>query len=399
MSGTIPFRASAAPSAPVPSWHAHCQTTKNGLIPNLHNVLIALREDPHWKGRFRYNAMLRSVVAPHHQLQDIDGFHAHAWMQANGLKRIGIDPVREAIEIIARETTFHPVRDWLGTLEWDGTPRLADWLITYVGADPNEYHRQAGTLFLAAMVARIYQPGCKADYTLVLEGPQRQLKSTLCATLAGDERYFSDHLPDLTADKEVAAHLSGKWVIEISELSAFQRTDNEKLKAFLTRQTERYRPAYGRSEVYEPRQCVFIGTTNKFVWMKDETGGRRFWPVRCGTIEIEALARDREQLLAEAIEFYRTRNRWWPETDIETTLFEPQQAERQEDDAWQDPISKWTPLNPPPHYLLDIAQGALFMNPERIGVAEQRRLVRVLEVLGWTRNTRTKRGIPWNPPP
>lgn len=390
------------------SWFKNVQTSPStgAPIPNLHNCLLALRNDPDWVGQFRYDEMLCAVVFPDQPITDPDTYRILEWMQDNGQPRMTIEPVRQAVEIVGREHAFHPVRDWLVSLQSDSRLLLSSWLTTYLGAPDDEYHRQVGVLFLASMVARIMEPGCKQDHTLVLEGPQRLLKSSVCEVLAGGQRYFSDSIPSIEADKEVAQHLAGKWIIEISELSAFQRADNEKLKAFLTRKVEKYRPVYGRKEVSEPRQCCFIGTTNKKTWSKDETGARRFWPVVCGSIDIDGLQRDRDQLFAEAVEFYQTHRRWWPEPGVEDALFVPQQEARYEEDAWAKAVDSWDQILfasdgvsrvSPPFYLLDIATAALGIKPDHFHVGEQRRLVAVLDRLGWQRAPRTKRGVPWNP--
>lgn len=411
-------RATVTQLHPGANWIRNAQRSTTGApLPNLFNACLALENDPEWAGKLRYNEMLQSVVLDDVPITDVKAYDVLHWMQANGIQRMHLEPVRQAIERIGRAASFHPIRDWLDSLEPDGTASLSSWLSDFLGVPDSEYHKQVSCLFLAAMVARIYEPGCKHDYTLVLEGPQRLEKSKFCEALAGGEKFFSDSLPSIEYDKEVSAHLAGKWLIEISELSAFQRADNEKLKAFLTRKYEKYRPAYGRAQVNEPRQCVFVATTNKKTWGKDETGARRFWPVRCnGTIKLDEFTAAREQLFAEAVKYYRNHHRWWPEGAIEDKHFVPEQDDRYEGDAWQQSIADWdrkipiesinsygnltvTGRNPvnAPYYLNDIAYGALNLKADRFHVGDQRRLMAVLERLGWTRAKRTNKGMPWNP--
>jgi len=200
----------------------------------------------------------------------------------------------------ARRNGFHPVKDYLGNLRWDGKCRIDKWLSTYAGAESSPYVDAVGALVLVAAVRRIKQPGCKFDEMLVLEGKQGKGKSQALAVLAVNPDWFSDDLP-LNADgKRAIESLHGRWIIEAAELSGLTKGDIEHLKAFLARQIDRARMAYGRLVSEVPRQCVVVGTTNSSVYLRDLTGNRRIWPVPIKEFDTAALARDLDQLWAEA---------------------------------------------------------------------------------------------------
>jgi putative DNA primase/helicase len=220
--------------------------------------------------------------------------------------------------------------------------RIETWLLDYCNvessdANPNNYAMSVGSKILIAAIARIFEPGCKSDHLLVLESPQGYGKSSLVRILAGD--WFTDQLSD-PGGKDASMQLRGAWLIELAELSAFGRTDMERLKAFFSQQTERFRLPYGRRVIEVPRQCVFIGTTNSESWLKDETGGRRFWPVRCGApIDLVGLKRDRDQLWAEALHCYRAGTSWWLEDQRVIAEAAEEQRGRYQEDVWQDRVA------------------------------------------------------------
>lgn len=214
--------------------------------------------------------------------------------------RTGKDFFWSVVEDTAQRDSFHPVLDYLDSLNWDGVPRLDDWLSQYGGAEDTPYTRAVGSLMLIAAVRRVRSPGCKFDEMLVLEGDQGTNKSSALAIMSVRDDWFSDDLP-LNADgKRVIESLAGRWIVEAAELKGMRKGDVEHLKAFLSRNTDRARMSYERLSTEVPRQCVIFGTTNSSQYLRDGTGNRRFWPVRIARFDLEALKRDRDQLWAEA---------------------------------------------------------------------------------------------------
>jgi predicted P-loop ATPase len=373
-------------------WHDQCIKGATGKpLPVLANAVIALKAE--MPNAFAYDEMLRGAILAQpldeaeqdfkpRPITDIDVAIVQKHLQHLGLGRLSKDTTHQAVDVRAYECRFHPVRDYLRNLQWDGTARISKLLPTYFGAERTDYAAAIGKMFLISMVARILDPGCKVDHMVVLEGKQGTFKSTACQILGGD--FFSDGLPDVSAGKDVSHHLCGKWLIEVSEMHAMNRAETARLKAFITRQVERYRPSHGRKEVIQPRQCVFIGTTNRDVYLKDETGGRRFWPIKTGRIDLEALARDRDQLFAEAVHQYQSGKQWWPDKDFERQHIAPEQAARYEADVWQDNIAEYLKTKSKVT-TGDVARDALHIETPRLGRAEQNRISAALDQLGWHR--------------
>jgi predicted P-loop ATPase len=373
-------------------WRDNCLKSETGkLIPNVHNAIEALRGDAAIFDAFAFDEMSRLPTLVHaigeprtqfgpRPVEDADVIELQRFLQKAGLYRIATGTVRDAMMHRATERAFHPVRDYLGSVQWDGETRLHRWLATYLGTELSPYTQQIGPMFLISMVARIYRPGCKCDYMLVLEGPQGAYKSSACAILGGP--WFSDNLPDVTQRKEAAQHLRDKWLIEVSEMHAMGRAEASQLKAFITSTEERYRPPFGREEVIEPRQSTFIGTTNMATYLRDETGGRRFWPVRVGKIDLDALARDRDQLFAQAVHEFHKGAQWWPDKEFEQQHIAPEQAARFEADAWADLIRDYL-VTVTETTVPQVAKNALSIDPQKLGRPEQTRIRAAMDWLGW----------------
>lgn len=269
-----------------------------------------------------------------------------------------INMLTETLAWFSGQNHFHPVKDYLETLEWDGVPRIDRAFRTYLGAKmPKIYLRAVSRKFFLALIARIYEPGCKFDHLPVLEGKQGIGKSTFGRILVGDE-WFMDGLPDL-ADKDAALNLQGIWLCEMSELSSLYRSQLEVAKAFITRQTDKVRPPYGARRIELPRSTVFVGTTNDRDYLVDSTGNRRFWPVLIHGCDFDKLAQDREQLLAEA--------HWCYLTEMEPLYLQGeakrlaeviQESRRVEDDSdtMADKFRAWIAAKPKDRNLKDITR-------------------------------------------
>jgi len=312
------------------------------------------------------------------ELADDDLAYVAHWAAITRGWSIGLDGVHAACSLAARARERHPVRTYLESVRWDGLPRLGTWLQRYAGAPDAHTTSMIGIWTLIAAVARILRPGCQADHVLILEGGQGEGKSELIRTLAG--AYYLPQLPNLLGERP-GQELQGHWLIEIAELDAFRGIAVSRIKDFVSRTVDVYRPSYGRCSIHRPRQCVFIGTTNEETYLRDPTGGRRFWPVMTHDLDAQALARDRDALWAEAVLEYRRGVSWWPDRSWWPALRAIQEA-RYEIDPWEPIVATF--IEPLPHVsTAEVLDRALGKEIERWTRGDQMRVAEILKRLGW----------------
>lgn len=298
------------------AWQGRLTRTKNGDVKStIVNAHLILQHDPQLKNAIGYNEFTRRLSVrkklPWREVgngewtdTDDDALRLH-FEREHGFS--SKDKLLSAFNVIAEQNSFHPVREYLSGLTWDGQQRVEKLFIDYLGAEDSPYTRAVTRKALTAAVARVFQPGIKFDYMLLLVGAQGIGKSTLLAKLGGP--WFSDSLHTLQ-DKGAFEALQGAWIIEVAELAGLRKAEVEAVKHFITKQQDIYRPAYGRRTDVYPRQCVFFGSTNEANPLKDPTGGRRFWPVHTHVLQPCLRVADlgdaeRDQIWAEARELYK----------------------------------------------------------------------------------------------
>lgn len=265
-------------------WQGSLKITKDGSVAStIDNVVQILEHDGRLSGRLIYDEMRHSIIVTQPlpwrkepgPWSDADDAALRFFLEKMyGLS--GKDKIFDAVNVVAMEHKVHPVRDYLRGLTWDGVRRVDSLLIDYLGAEDSDYTRAVTRKALVAAVARIFRPGCKFDYMLTLRGRQGLGKSALIRKLGG--AWFSDSFSTVQG-KEAYEQVLGNWIIEVGELAGMKKAEAEIIKLFISKQVDRFRPAYGRRTQEYPRQCIFIGTTNESQFLRDTTGNRRFWVV------------------------------------------------------------------------------------------------------------------------
>lgn len=312
--------------APDPDWQDKLELhPKTGECePTVNNALLILLNDPVLRGRFGYNKFsdmpcLRGDVPWRPAGSVKAGGRGTLWTDRDeaGLrwylqerwKFRSENDLRNALELALHANAYHPVREYLRGLAWDGTPRLDTMLVDYLGAEDTPYTRAVTRKWMCGAVKRVMQPGCKNDQAIVLVGAQGIGKSSFAGILS--RGWFNDSEINMNS-KDGYESLHGNWIIELAELASTKRSDIETVKTFLSKCEDTYRPAYGRRAATFKRQCVFFGTTNEDEFLRDRTGNRRYWPVTVHTaLDRDAFSANVDQLWAEAVTVYNKGESLW----------------------------------------------------------------------------------------
>jgi predicted P-loop ATPase len=360
------------------------------------NIVVILEHDPQWIGKIRLDTFAQKISvsdapwfdhqAPatlHQHWEDNDTTRLQGWLVREYSLDFSIADIDRSVAITAERHSHSSAKDWMETLVWDQTCRLNTWAIKYLGVPDTAYARMTPRLWLISAVARTYEPGCKADHVLILEGSQGLGKSSALRVLAGS-KWFNDTAFDI-GNKDAYMSIQGKLIVEMAELDSLKRSDADRAKAFFTSPVDHYRAPYARRVVSVDRQCVFAGTTNNHDMLKDETGNRRYWPVRCNDIDIAGLKSVRDQLWAEAIDAYKNGAPWYPETASDRALCEVVQEEHHVHNEWETIITEWAEINNIKRATAaEVAERALKMAPKDLQTAQQLQIAKCLKRCGWT---------------
>ena len=321
-------------------------TSEGGVRSTIGNIRLILENDPALKGCIAWDEMdmLQAVKRdlPWREASDRRG---RTWQNSDDanlrlyMERVygivGKEKILDGVETTAKAHSFHPIREYIQAVEWDGVPRVETLLIRYMGAEDTEYTRTVTRKTLVAAVARVFRPGIKFDYMLTIRGRQGIGKSSLIGRLGGD--WFSDSFSTV-AGKEAYEQVRRAWIIEVGELAGLKKAEVESIKLFISKREDQYRPAYGRQVEVFPRQCIFIGTTNETEFLRDATGGRRYWvvdtPNSANRVDFRPELTDEivHQIWAEAYHYFKQGEELYLPDEIEAEAARIQEAYSETDD-------------------------------------------------------------------
>lgn len=400
---------------PIWAWKKDLKKTDKGAVkPVMHNLMLILKNHRDLVGMLgfdQYSELIMKVSPPPwHEYKvkfkvsewtELDDYRLRHWLSTRYFEAKEKD-VMQAVTLVARERTFHPLIEKIEATAWDRTHRLQMWPMTYLGACkgaefeklPVEerdrivaYTERAGVMWMVGAIARVYVAadpgtpvGAQVDTMLILEGEQGIMKSSALRVLGGE--WFTDERLDFN-NKDSLMVLQGRWIVEMAELEGMNKAESSSIKQFIPKRQDLFRLPYGRMLVKKPRRCIFAGTVNHDAYLKDDSGNRRFLPIVCTKIDIEALKRDVDQLWAEALHMYRSKVTWWIE-EKDRKLFAEEQEKRYQEDAWQEPIEQFLGTRGTTT-TAEVLEEALKIDRARWDKMSQMRVAAILRRMGFKR--------------
>ncbi|MBH1617887.1 virulence factor [Stenotrophomonas maltophilia] len=399
------------------AWKSNLTRNRDGNVEGtLHNLILIMENDDRLKGLWWLNDSSNQVKlhrdppwtgGSRDEFIDSDAYELAAWLQHPDRywMKCSDDLVLKAVIAVARRHRRHPIKDYLGALEWDGVPRVERMLVELFGAADNAYSLRAAQCFMVSAVARILwvdakQPsvGAQVDFMLVLEGEQGKRKSSALRAIFGSEWFVETS--ESPSSKDFYQVIQGAWGVEIGEMDSFSKADVTSVKTAITRRVDKFRAPYERVPRSYRRECVFAGTTNEHQYLRDPTGGRRFLPVRTdGDVQIAQIASLRDQLWAEAVTMFDAGFEWW---ELPADAKE-EQASRYVGDSWEGRVEQWLDVRmEPSKYPTRLATAseidwattdnlltyAIGLDPGKHGKPEQMRVAAIMKTLGWEQQRR-----------
>jgi len=373
-----------------PSALAACQAMglavdeKQQPHPTLANVALIIQKHPDIAGKIWFDAFrgqLRTTLhGQEREWTDADDTALTVWIQQQlSLHRVGLTVVKDSVQHAARCDTRNSLTDWLSSLTWDQTPRLTDWLGDCLGVELNAYSRAMGRNWLLSMVARAFRPGCQADHMPVLEGRMGVGKSSFLEALGAP---WYSALPEAFGSKDFLQAIQGQWLIEVPDMAGFSKRDHAHIIAIVTTRTDRYRASYGRHTEDHPRACIFAATSENDDYLQDSRGIRRYWPIRCGSVDLDAFHAQREQLFAEAVSNFNAGASWYEMPDDARS----EQEQRLDADPWTDYVRTWIATRNETT-AEDVLKYCIEMSLDRIDQAAKKRVGQILKATGQWRST------------
>lgn len=378
-------------------WADIARDAKGRPLATEANIGLFISRSDEWRLRYdEFGAKAIVELSPANGMAparpgELDDYHvgiARNWLALEHSMDAGSQVTRGGLVFAAKQRWFDPLKDYLRNLEWDGVSRVETWLHDFLGVMASEA-RALGRMWLISAVARALQPGCKADYMLVLIGGQGERKTSALEALCPEPSWFQPDLPDVR-DKDSMQALLGAWIVSSDEMNAMRNAERMELaKNYLTRRWDRYRAPYAASFCTVPRRCVFAGTSNPKQILHDPTGNRRFWCVEVTRTDVDGIREARDQLWAESVELYRGGAQWWPDKETERAIVERNREEFTSHDEWQTKVEEQC-VSKDSVTIGDLL-ASIGLPPEKWGRGEQRRIADILTGMRWEQRGRADR--------